>query len=149
MKAMKKIEFDELQQSRRNQYGYQSFILLAMLIMIDSVLYGMGFIWMKHPTNTFIILLVGFTYFISRCVWGDALVGPKESPKKMTAKTIVIAMFAVTIAVLTMGYLIPHRNMVSSTDNDGFTMALVCGIMWAVIGVVYLIKRVRGNKAEQ
>jgi len=146
---MKKIEFDELQQSRRNQYGYQSFILLAMLIMIDSVLYGMGFIWMKHPTNTFIILLVGFTYFISRCVWGDALVGPKESPQKMTAKTIVIAMFAVTIGVLTMGYLIPHRNMVSSTDNDGFTMALVCGIMWAVIGVVYLIKRVRGNKAEQ
>ncbi|MDF2632899.1 MAG: hypothetical protein K0Q85_1495, partial [Caproiciproducens sp.] len=62
---MKKIEFDELQQSRRNQYGYQSFILLAILIMIDSVLYGMGFIWMKHPTNTFIILLVGFTYFIS------------------------------------------------------------------------------------
>ncbi len=146
---MKKIEFDELQQSRRNQYGYQSFILLAMLIMIDSVLYGMGFIWMKHPTNTFIILLVGFTYFISRCIWGDALVGPKESPKRMTAKTIGIAIFAVAIAILTMGYLVSYRNMAPSTDNDGSAMTVVCGIMWAVIGVVYLIKRVRGNKTEQ
>lgn len=146
---MKKIEFDELQQSRRYKYGYQSFMLLAILILIDTVLYSMKVIWAPHPTNTFIVLLVGFTYFISRCILGDALVGPKENPKKMSIKWACAALFAAVIAILIMGYMVSHRSVVSSANNDGSIMGVVCLGMWVVLGMVYLIKQIRGRKTEK
>jgi len=147
---MKKIEFDELQQSRRYKYGYQSFILLSFLILIDTIFYSFGFIWVKHPTNTFIILLVGSTYFISRCILGDAVVGPKEIPRQMTAKTAAVVLLTMVVAILIVGYLISHRSIIpSSTDNDGSVMGVVALGMWVVLGIVYLIKRIRGGKAEQ
>lgn len=146
---MKKIEFDELQQSRRNKYGYQSFILLAVLIMLDSILYGIGFIWMEHPTNTFVILLIGFTYFISRCIWGDALVGPKDSPKRMTVKTMGIALLAAVISIVSVGYGLTHINLKPATDKGGNNLSLFCLIMWAILAIVYITKRFHDSKAEQ
>ena len=145
---MKKTEFDELQQSRRYQYGYQSFILLAMLIMIDNILYGMGIVWSQHPVNTFILLLVGCTYFISRCIWGDAFVGPKETPKRMAVKTAAVVLFAAAAAVIAAGYALIHLSDKQTSDNSGSLLFLYCLIMWAVIATVYIIKRVRGNKEE-
>lgn len=146
---MKKIEFDELQQSRRYKYGYQSFILLAFLILFDSTLYSLGIIWMTHPTNTFIILLVGLTYFISRCILGDALVGPKEIPKRMTMKRFAIILFTAIIAILVAGYAVRYLKINPSQDNNGSIMGLVCLGMWVVLGIVYLIKQIRGSKTEQ
>lgn len=146
---MKKIEFDELQQSRRYKYGYQSFIFLAFLILFDSTLYSLGIIWMTHPTNTFIILLVGLTYFISRCILGDALVGPKEIPKRMTMKRFAIILFTAIIAILVAGYAVRYLKINPSQDNNGSIMGLVCLGMWVVLGIVYLIKQIRGSKTEQ
>lgn len=146
---MKKIEFDELQQSRRYRYGYQSFILLAFLILIDSVLNGMGVVWLEHPTNTFILLLVGCTYFICRCIWGDALVGPKETPGRFSAKTAAIVVSAATVAVLVTGFALAKGYNQPSAAAGGNELSLVCTAMWAVIALVYALKRLVKGKPEQ
>lgn len=146
---MKKIEFDELQQGRRYRYGYQSFILLAFLILIDTVMSGMGIVWMAPPTNTFILLLTGCTYFISRCIWGDAMVGPKETPKKLTAKAAGIIILAAVVAVLAVGFVFSRAQNQPSERVGGNELSLACAIMWAVIALVYALKRLVKEKTEQ
>jgi len=145
---MKKIEFDELQQSKRNQYGYQSFILLLFLLLIDQVVSGISAVWAQYPPHTIIFVLAGCTYFISRCVWGDALVGPKETPRKMTVRAAVIILTAV-VAALAVGLVMllnSNDRGSSSSHGGGLSLFSYCMVMWGVIGIVYLIKRIRSNK---
>lgn len=145
---MKRAEFDELQQSRRYRYGYQSFILLASLLMFDNILYGAGLIWAKHPVNTFILLLTSFTYFIVRCILGDAMVGPKETPVKIKAALAVVAAVAVMAASLAVGIISFNLKIKPSDEGGGSLLSLYCTAMWAVIGIVYLIKRIKDRKAD-
>ena len=145
---MKKNEFDELQQSRRYRYGYQSFILLAFLLILDNILYSVGIVWEQHPVNTFILLLASCAYFISRCIWGDALVGPKETPTKMTARTAVVILIAVVVSVIAVGYAAITIKIHPSVDRGGSILFPYILAMWAVVGIVYLIKRFRENKED-
>jgi hypothetical protein len=147
---MKKIEFDELQQSRRYLYGYQSFILLLFLLLIDQVISGISTVWAQYPSHAMILVLAGCTYFISRCVWGDALVGPKETPRKMTVRAAIIVLIAVVAAIVGGLALVMSSNGRESAPSHGggSSLFLYCMVMWAVIGIVYLIKRIRGNKEE-
>lgn len=146
---MKKIEFDELQQGRRYRYGYQSFILLAFLILIDTAIGSMGIVWMAPPTNTFILLLAGCTYFISRCIWGDAMVGPKETPRRLTAKAAGIVILAAVVAVLAAGFVFSRAQNQPAERVGGNELSLACFIMWAVIALVYGLKRLVKEKTEQ
>jgi hypothetical protein len=145
---MRKIEFDELQQSRRYRYGYQSFLFLAILLMADSVLYGVGIIWAQYPTNTFILLLTACVYYISRCILGDALVGPKDTPARMTARTAVVMIIAIAAAIILAGYLVMNIKDQPSADNGGSLLSAYCSVMWVVIGIVFIIKRIRDTKKE-
>ena len=145
---MKKEEFDELQLSRRYQYGYQSFILLAFLILIHSTLSSFGFAWAKNPTNTIVVLLIGCTYFISKCIWGDALVGLNRTPRRMALTTAAIIIVAIVAAVIAAGYAMIHPSQPATADSSGSMLFLYCCMMWAVIGIVYVIKRVRSPKME-
>lgn len=139
---MKKIEFDELQQSRRYRYGYQSFVLLSFLILIDTFIGGLGFVWMEPPMNTFILLLAGCTYFICRCIWGDALVGPKETPRRVTAKTAAVIIVAAAAAVIVAGYGLVRSSYQFSagTGGSGGPLTLACTVMWSVIALVFAVK---------
>lgn len=149
MKTMRKIEFDELQQSKRDRYGYQSFMLLAFLIMIDNVFYGIGIVWAQHPVNTFILLLTSFAYFISRSIWGDALVGPKETPAKVRTAVAVVVLIAAVAAILAVGYISSYMNLkLSAEDGSGSLLTPYCIAMWAVIGIVYLAKKIRDHKMD-
>ncbi len=145
---MKKEEFDELQQSRRYRYGYQSFILLAFLLMFDNILYGAGLVWAKHPVNTFILMLVSMVYYISRCILGDAVVGPKTTPLKGKVTAAAVAIFAVIAASLAVGLASFRLNVKSSDGGGGNLLLPVCGAMWVVIGIVYLVKHVKDRNAE-
>jgi hypothetical protein len=145
---MKKIEFDEFQQSRRYQYGYQSFILLLFLLLIDNVVSGISTVWSQYPSHSFILVLVGCTYFISRCVWGDALVGPKETPKKVTGKIAAIVLGAVVVAVAAGFVLVRVSIDKSQVHSGGSEIFSYCLIMWAVIGIVYAVKRACGHRTE-
>ncbi len=146
---MKKTEFDELQQSRRYRYGYQSFLLLAVLLMTDNVLYGVGIVWAQHPTNTFILLLTSFAYYISRCIWGDAMVGPKETPVRMTGRTMAVILIAAVAAVLTAGYAMMDGNFKPTEGKGDSLLFPYCLAMWAVIGIVFIIKRIRESKTDK
>lgn len=145
---MRKIEFDELQQGRRYQYGYQSFILLASLLMIDNVLYSLGIIWENHPVNTFILLLTSFAYFISRCIWGDAMVGPKETPVQIKTSVAVVAVVAAIAAILTVGFVSFNLKMKPSDGGNDSLLFPYCIVMWLVIGIVYLMKRIKTKKTD-
>lgn len=146
---MRKIEFDELQQMKRYKYGYQSFILLAVLIMLNSVLNTMGIVWEQYPTNTFILLLTCCVYFISRCIWGDALVGPKDTPVRMTARTGVLVIFSIVIAVVAFGYAVTNLKPPVGEEHGGGSMLFdYTLVMWVVIGVVWVMKRLRDRKAD-
>lgn len=146
---MKRVEFDELQQSRRYQYGYQSFIFLAFLLLIDNVLYGIGIIWSQHPTNTFILLLASFTYFISRCIWGDAFVGPKQTPKKVSMAVAAVVLIAAVAAVLAVGFISFHVNVKAPpADEGGSLLSVACVAMWVTIGIVYVIKQIKNRNTD-
>nr|WP_319489152.1 hypothetical protein [uncultured Caproiciproducens sp.] len=146
---MKKIEFDELQQSRRYRYGYQSFILLAFLILADTAISGMGIVWIAPPTNTFLLLLAGCTYFICRCIWGDALVGPKENPKRLTTKAAGMIILAAAVAVLAAGFALSRVHIQPSADTGGDILSFACLTMWAIIALVYALKHLVRGKSEQ
>lgn len=143
---MKKMEFDELQQSRRDRYGYQSFVLLMFLLLADDVLYSMGIVWAEHPVNTLILLLTGAAYFISRCIWGDAMIGPKEKPVGFTVRTVCLMLFAAAAAVLA-GAAIYRNWEPSGPEKGGALLFPYCLLMWAVIAAVSVVKRIRGGKA--
>lgn len=146
---MKKVEFDELQQSRRYRYGYQSFIFLAFLLMFDDALYSVGLVWAQHPVNTFILLLASLTFFISRCIWGDAMVGPKSSPAQIKVASAFVIMLAVVIAGMAIGFFSFHLKLTPPKDGNGGLMSFACLMMWVIIGIVYVVKRVRTSKTEQ
>ena len=145
---MGKIEFDEMQLMLRYKIGYQSFLFLAILIMINVILSGMGAHWAESPTDTFILLLSAFTYFISRCIWCGALIGPKDTPKKFTLKTFLLAVLAMAAAVIITGYLVTKAPPSIPSDGGGLQLFGYCLAMWAIVGIVALVKHMKDKKSD-
>jgi hypothetical protein len=147
MKMMKKTEFDEMQMQLRHKIGYQSFMLLCLLIMLDNILYGMGIIWINHPTNTFILLLVSLTFFIVRALWRDALVGPKDTSKKFSFRVFLFVLLSIIIAGIVA--VAAKVNFNITADGGGMLLSVCCFLMWAIIGIVYLIKQLAKSHANE
>ena len=146
---MGKIEFDEMQLMQRYKIGYQSFVFLSFLILANVVLNGLGIKWAESPTDTFILLLSASAYFISRCIWCDALVGPKDSPKKFTVRTFLLIVLSMTVAVMITGYMLSKRPSSMPSDGGGQQLFLFCLIMWVIVGIVSLIKHIKDKRGSK
>ncbi|MCX7614237.1 MAG: hypothetical protein N2Z65_00610 [Clostridiales bacterium] len=145
---MRKKEFDEMQQMLRYKIGYQSFLILAFMILAYVILTDFRIMKIENSTGLFILLLISLTYFISRCILSNALVGPKETTMKFTIKTFSLVLLSMTTAFLLIGFFSLKTSPSAPSGGGGQQLSLVCLIMWAVIGLVTLLKRYKDRKND-
>lgn len=133
-------QFDEMQTQRRNQIGNQTFSLLVILLMLDTLLYNLGIRWMAYPMDVFIIVLLCCGIFIIRAALSDALVAPKQKKGKSIAVILsatVLSMAAVTV----IGKFV--NPSASSATGSGFGTILLEVISLGALfitAVIYFIK---------
>lgn len=146
---MKKESFDEMQTQKRNQIGNQSFSLLAILLMLDTLLYNLGIRWIEYPTNVFIIVIICCGIFVIRTAFNNALVSPRHKP----GKTIV---FILTVTILSMaaafglGKLINPTELINKGSNVGIILLEVIslGTLIAAAAIYFIKRHLENNSGE-
>jgi hypothetical protein len=114
---MRKNELDEMQIQKRNSIGYQSFMLLTWLILLDVVLDGLGVKWLAYPTNIFLITLVCNSIYLIRVMWHKSIAGPKSQGKHFALNIILIGGISVLVAALLI--FLFTQNGLNETDFTG------------------------------
>lgn len=142
---MRKNELDEMQVQKRNKIGNQAFMLLFYLLMIDIGLNGFGIRWLQYPNNVFVIMLACMTYYLIRIIWHSSFVGPQQSSKSITRKTVCLTGAAGVVAAFT-AFISQKYFMKAPTstgDVNGALILMVFSIVMIIIvaGVSVISKR--------
>lgn len=149
---MSKENLDEMQLQRRNKYGYQAFIILCFLIMIDSFLYGMGLRWLSYPANVFTIMLVCMGYYLIRTIWGNAVIGPKGRDmaawKKWTI-FIVSSVLGVILVVFISQTKIIKIPMNAGNGYEAIILFIISAASLLLVLTVSLVKKNQNNKDDE
>ena len=146
---MKKELFDEMQTQKRNQIGNQSFSLLVILLMLDTLLYNLGIRWIEYPINVFIIVTVCCGIFVVRTAFHNALVSPKHKPGKTIVLILTVTILSMAAAI-GLGKLI-HPGELANKGSDVGTILLEV-ISWGTLiaaAAIYFIKRHLENKSTE
>ena len=132
---MKRNELDEMQLQKRNKIGNQAFMLLNYLLMIDIGLYGLGFEWLKYPTNVWIIMISCLAYYLIRIIWHSSFVGPQQSSKKIAMKTRYLTGAVGFVGAVT-AFILQKYFMKAPATNGDDNSALILFVFSIVILII-------------
>lgn len=152
MSKMRKNQLDEMQIQQRNKIGNQAFMILSFLLLFDIVLDGLGFRWLKYPTNVFIILLVCSCYYEVRLIWQGAYLGPEVKLKTFHKKLILVIFLTAVTAAMTSFFLHQYlsKNNAQEAGDNGAWILLVGSVAASIIMIaIYIIKGKRDKKLEE
>lgn len=144
---MRSNQFDEMQTRKRNEIGNQTFSLLVILLMLDTLAYNLGFRWMKYPTNVFLIVLVCCGVYFIRSVLHGAFAAPGQKRGKtisMTLGIMALSMAAVTIVSSLFG----RSGSTEKSQGGGLLLAAVSGGI-LLVGVVIQVVKNRKERREE
>ena len=137
-----KCEYDERQDAVRGK-GYRlSFSVLA----IYNFLYGFYGILIEKPfLDPFVAMMFGIclsvAVHVSYCIWHDAYFSLNENPKKVLFAFAAIAIFNLLIGAIG----IREGNMIRDGVITFRSVNLICGMMFIVIFIALLAKRIKSK----
>ena len=140
---MRRNELDEMQLQTRNKIGNQAFMLLSYLLMIDIGLYGLGFRWLKYPTNVWIIMIGCMTYYLMRIIWQNSYVGPQQSSKKITRKSRYLIGAVGFVAGVT-AYILQKAGAIGD-DHSALILVVFSFVMLIIVAGVSIIAKRQNN----
>ncbi|MFL0197779.1 DUF6773 family protein [Clostridium sp. WILCCON 0269] len=138
---MEKNKLDEMQLQQRNKIGNQSFILLCWLIILDSIIYGLGVRWLQYPANTFFIMCVCITYYIVRLACSSALIGVKD--KHSNIKKLILHELKYVLIAVVVSIIIAKSNLIkikgTIAQNNDLAIACFSALIMVIIGVIITV----------
>ncbi len=150
MISVKKYHYDEMQNKKRNEIGSQTFSLMIILLMLDTLFYSMGFHWIKYPTNIYFIVVFCSGLFLIRCALNGAFIAPKQNTKISTLNTIVIMALTMIVITFLSKFVEPDQSSKHIGDSSGlFTIISGLSLLIIIITfVIYLVNHFRENKLD-
>jgi len=136
---MRKNKLDEMQLQKRNKIGNQAFMLLSYLLMIDIGLYGLGFRWLKYPTNVWIIMIACMTYYLIRIIWQSSYIGPQGSSKSSARKARYL-MGAVGFVAGVTAFIL-QKSAANGDDNTAIILFVFSLVMLIIVVGVSIIAK--------
>ena len=138
------MTFDERQERSRGKAYQYGFFTLAAAAMV----YGLTDVWFDNWCDTivgcFICICIGGTVFAVTCILNDAYLSLKEQPKKIMTSLLVASLLnlALGAANVMTGQAVVDGKLAAGSVN------LICGVMCAVITVVYIVNFFLGQREE-
>ena len=141
-----KSEYDEMQKLARGkayQYGFWTMVacevLLCVLTSGDLCLPFDGY------SLHFTVIIIGVLVQVSFCIWNDAYVGLNNSKSRLAVVSIIVALINFVFA----GLHIAHGTMLVDNELQFPFINLLVGLMFIVIGLELLIKKVADNGQKE
>ena len=148
---MLKQQYDERQMQRRNKLGYQTLLLLIVLLMGDVLAYNMGFRWVEYPTNILVIVSICSCVFLIRSAIYEVLVAPNTNVKNNASLTI--AMMGITMAIIAfIDQFFGSYIHSTSTYASQLALTIISVLSYICILITIIIcffKRYKENKQEE
>jgi ABC-type polysaccharide/polyol phosphate export permease len=74
-------------------------------------------------------------------------VGPKDTSKKFSFRVFLFVLLSIIIAGIVA--VAAKVNFNITADGGGMLLSVCCFLMWAIIGIVYLIKQLAKSHANE
>ena len=137
-------EYDEMQKKIRGE-GYK--IAFYSVIIFEAVMCALT-MGMEMPAEPYVIhffaIFLGVTVQACYCIWKDAYIGLNTNIKRYIILMVFVSVFNFLVAFRSWksGELIAEGRFQAQTIN------LLCGVMFAVIGIVGLVKKLSDREEE-
>ena len=137
-------EYDEMQKQIRGE-GYKYAFYTVVIYEAVMCVLTMG---MEVPAEQFVIhyagIFLGITVHASYCILNDAYVGLNTNIRKFIMVMIVVSVINLAVAFMAWrsGELVVDGRLQAPAVN------LMCGLMFAVLGVVGLVKKLTDKEDE-
>ena len=137
-------EYDEMQKQIRG-VGYKYAFYTVVIYEAVMCVLTMG---MEVPAEQFVIhyagIFLGITVHASYCILNDAYVGLNTNIRKFIMVMIVVSVINLAVAFMAWrsGELVVDGRLQAPAVN------LMCGLMFAVLGVVGLVKKLTDKEDE-
>ena len=139
-----RTEYDERQlQARGNAYKtafYAAIISAAVLAVLST-----GFSFPAEPFVLYLLpVFVGITVQVCCCIWNDAYVGMNTNMPRYIAIMAVISAF--NLLVFAMAW--KSGDLFEGGKLQAPTINLIVGLMFAVIGIAGLVRKLADREVE-
>ena len=138
-------EYDEMQQQIRGvgyKYAFYTVILYEALM-------GVLMMGTEVPAEPYVIhfaaIFLGVTVQASYCIWNDAYVGLNTNLKRFIAVTAIVSVINLAVAFIAWrtGSLFADGRLQAQTTN------LLCGLMFAVLGITGLARKLSAGREDE
>ena len=138
-------EYDEMQKQIRG-IGYRYAFFTVMIFEAFLCILTLG---MELPAEPYVIhfaaIFIGVTVQAAYCIWNDAYVGLNTNLGRYIVIMTIVSLFNLGVAFMSwrQGELVIGGKLQAQSIN------LLCGLMFAVLGVVGLIKKIADGRDEE
>ena len=137
-------EYDEMQKKIRGE-GYMYAFYTVMILEAALCVLTMG---MELPAEPYVVhffaIFVGITVQASYCIWKGAYVGQNTNLPRYIALMAVVSVINLLSAFMAWR----TGNLLTDGKFQGPAVNLLCGLMFAVIGAVGLVKKATDREEE-
>ena len=140
-----KTEYDEMQKIIRNKgYCYAFYAVMIYEAIMCVLTTGM-----ELPAHPIVIhfgaCFIGVIVQASYCIWNDAYVGLNTNLGRFLVFAVLISLFNLFIFLMAW----KHGEAVSDGILQPITVNLLCGLMFAILGIVALVKKLSTHEVEE
>ena len=138
-------EYDEMQKQIRG-VGYKYAFFTVMIYEALMCILTLG---MELPAEPYVIhfaaIFIGVTVQAAYCIWNDAYVGLNTNLGRYIVVMTIVSLFNFGVAFMSwkQGELVIGGKLQAQSIN------LLCGLMFAVLGVVGLIKMIADGRDDE
>ena len=124
-------------------------IVKASSTIIESDYYNKYEEWRKGAEKPYVIhfaaIFLGVTVQASYCIWNDAYVGLNTNLKRFIAVTAIVSVINLAVAFIAWrtGSLFADGRLQAQTTN------LLCGLMFAVLGITGLARKLSAGREDE
>jgi hypothetical protein len=137
-------EYDEMQKQIRGQgYKYAFYTVLILEAIFCVLTMGMELPAEQYVIHFFVIF-VGVTVQASYCIWKGAYVGQNTNLPRYIILMAVVSVFNLFSAFMAWR----SGELIVDGKFQGPAVNLLCGLMFAVLGAVGLVKKIAGSEDE-
>lgn len=137
-------EYDEMQKQIRGE-GYKYAFYAVLILEAVLCVLTMGIVLPAEPYVVhFFAIFVGITVQACYCIWRGAYIGQNTNLQRYVILMAIVSVFNLSSAFMAWrsGELIVDGKLQAPTVN------LLCGLMFAAIGIVGLVKKVTDREEE-
>jgi signal transduction histidine kinase len=147
---MNKDEFDEMQVKIRDKIGRQMFTVLVLLLLLDALLYYLGFRWINYPFNIQVIVLVCCAFYGFRLALEGSLFGRKQlsgrsvtSVSGVSVISLIVTTVLCLVAIVVIGYFFKPSTLSSTSHIGTIPTIIIQVISWGTVIAMLVIQYVK------